>query len=471
MRITDLYKTNITYTNVEDLKLVEYTILMDGVEHSIIGVQDSDLTVTVSLSDFNGEPVRGKSATITCVDGYFYTSRDGYVCNGETKKYTGTTNENGKFTIFYSNEKFTVDILTCNEANARIDMTDTGWVMANNLVYDENNGKGFSNWESNPLKYRRRRDVVEVTGGLKVSKTHESNMSHIMYYLPHTCVPSEKTSMIQQASNAYKYHNCFYPSGSVTLERYNDGTSISVDVPNNAWLISNHIFTTGGGIPRTNRLLRHKLDDSIIPKAFEGFMNAPHSFSYGSISSPVKSTYFELSYDNNTGNNLRYYMLFPFKVEGDFEINVVFSTIGFDNDDFGIRFCDKRLADTGTFNSMGMWVLTGQHKLAFGYGTGTGVSGLEARSNLYFGQIERNPELSNDKLYHATIRVRDSMVYFNIYDDPLVDGGYDYDNFIRTRSDDFSFSGDYYLYIGGGKFSDGADNKKVRIYYLEVRQI
>lgn len=79
MIITDLYQTKIEASNYNP-------------------TPTQSVTVTVSLKDFNGEPVTGKQVTLTCSMGYFTMNGSVSISGTSTKNITNTTDNNGQIT-------------------------------------------------------------------------------------------------------------------------------------------------------------------------------------------------------------------------------------------------------------------------------------------------------------------------------------------------------------------------------------
>lgn len=88
MQITKLYQTKI------------------GCSSYNVAVDSTDTNVTVSLIDFNGNPVVNTEVTINVDNGYFtkYTRNSTNVTIGgtTTKSYNGTTGSDGSFTLTYT---------------------------------------------------------------------------------------------------------------------------------------------------------------------------------------------------------------------------------------------------------------------------------------------------------------------------------------------------------------------------------
>ena len=132
---------------------------------------------------------------------------------------------------------------------------------------------------------------------------------------------------------------------------------------------------------------------------------------------------------SNTGHG--YYLTIPFSApSNNFGISVDFYTTGMGNDDFGIRVCDKKALDNGEgFKSYGSWIITGQSRLAYGYG------GFAGNSTLYG---DRLGTIGNNAQYRYTFRLTNSQAYYclkNLNNDTIVSEK------TYTRTDSYSFSG------------------------------
>lgn len=161
---------------------------------------------------------------------------------------------------------------------------------------------------------------------------------------------------------------------------------------------------------------------------------------------------------SNTGHG--YYLTIPFSApSNNFGISVDFYTTGMGNDDFGIRVCDKKALDNGEgFKSYGSWIITGQSRLAYGYG------GFAGNSTLYG---DRLGTIGNNAQYRYTFRLTDSQAYYclkNLNNDTIVSEK------TYTRTDSYSFSGSYYFYIGTGKFSYGSADKSIYFKNLTIQE-
>lgn len=165
--------------------------------------------------------------------------------------------------------------------------------------------------------------------------------------------------------------------------------------------------------------------------------------------------------EGNTSNTSHgYYLTIPFSApSNNFSISVDFYTTGMGNDDFGVRICDKKVLDNGGgFNSYGSWIITGQGRLAYGYG------GFETSSVKYgdhLGNVENNVQ------YRYTFRLTDTQAYYcltNLSTNAIVSEK------TYNRTDSYSFSGSYYFYMGSGKFSSGSADKSVYFKNLTIQE-
>ena len=165
--------------------------------------------------------------------------------------------------------------------------------------------------------------------------------------------------------------------------------------------------------------------------------------------------------EGNTSNTAHgYYLTIPFGApSNNFSISVDFYTTGMSNDDFGIRVCDKTVLDSGGgFNSYGSWIITGQGRLAYGYG------GFETSNVKYGDQLGR---VENNIQYRYTFRLTDTQAYYcltNLSTNAVVSEK------TYNRTDSYSFSGSYYFYIGTAKFSNGSADKSVYFKNLTIQE-
>lgn len=68
------------------------------------------ITVTVKLTDFNGNPVTNKTAKVRCSDGVYFT------------RETGVTNDNGEATFTLHTVDWGMQNISCNDANVMINV-------------------------------------------------------------------------------------------------------------------------------------------------------------------------------------------------------------------------------------------------------------------------------------------------------------------------------------------------------------
>ena len=161
---------------------------------------------------------------------------------------------------------------------------------------------------------------------------------------------------------------------------------------------------------------------------------------------------------SNTGHG--YYLTIPFSApSNNFSISVDFYTTGMGNDDFGVRVCDKTVLDNGGgFNSYGAWIITGQGRLAYGYG---GFETSNVKYGDYLGSVENNVQ------YRYTFCLTDAQAYYclrNLSTNAIVSEK------TYNRTDSYSFSGSYYFYMGSGKFSSGFADKSVYFKNLTIQE-
>lgn len=216
--------------------------------------------------------------------------------------------------------------------------------------------------------------------------------------------------------------------------------------------VSSMIFQSN--ISNVSDLRSYYLDDMINPFLH----NCPHSITYDNN---TEYTRIRINEGNTYNTGSRYYMSIPFIVlSNNVEVSVDFYTSGMGNDDFGIRICDKEILDnTGAYNSYGAWIITGQGRLAYGYG---GMETASVKYGDYLGSI------GNNILYNYTMKINDTTAYYCL---KRLDNNGIISEKTYTRTDNYNFSGKYYLYIGGGKFSSGSADKSVYIKNLTVKEL
>lgn len=186
--------------------------------------------------------------------------------------------------------------------------------------------------------------------------------------------------------------------------------------------------------------------------------NCPHSITHNDVTG---YTQIRINEGNSNNTSSKYYMAIPFVVpSNNIELSVDFYTTGMGNDDFGIRICDKEILDNGNgYHSYGAWIITGQGRLAYGYG------GIESNSTKYGDYLGT---VSNNVVYNFTMKLTSSTAYYCLkrLDNNTVISCKTY-----NRTDSYNFNGDYYLYIGGGKFSSGSSDKSVYLKNLAIKEL
>lgn len=116
MIISDLYQTKIEIVQ-GDTTTPYYNVNIDS----------TDVTVIVSLIDFNGENVKRKNVTLTVDKGTISSVKTGYtgtIASGG-KSVTGTTGDDGKFKVTYTASEWGLCTFTANNSN--IQLRVTGW--------------------------------------------------------------------------------------------------------------------------------------------------------------------------------------------------------------------------------------------------------------------------------------------------------------------------------------------------------
>ena len=183
--------------------------------------------------------------------------------------------------------------------------------------------------------------------------------------------------------------------------------------------------------------------------------DCPHTVTYNSSSG---FTQIRINEGNTTNTGSRYYMSIPFSAQpNNVTVSVDFYTTGMGNDDFGVRICDKKTMDSsGAYDSYGAWIITGQGRLAYGYG---GRETANVKYGDYLGSVGNNIQ------YNYTMKISKNTAYYCL---KRLDTGAIISEKTYTRTDTYQFSGQYYLYIGGGKFSTGSADKSVYIKNLII---
>ena len=107
MIISDLYQTKIEATGYN------------------VDIDSTNTVITVSLIDFNGAPVTGKSVTLSCDRGYFNKNGSTTINGTSTKSITATTDNNGKITATWTASDWGLATFTSNNSNIQINVG--GW--------------------------------------------------------------------------------------------------------------------------------------------------------------------------------------------------------------------------------------------------------------------------------------------------------------------------------------------------------
>lgn len=90
-----------------------------------VNIDSNNTVITVSLIDFNGAPVTGKSVTLTVDRGYFNKNGSTAISGTTTKSITATTNSNGKITATYTASEWGLATFSANNANIQVKVK--GW--------------------------------------------------------------------------------------------------------------------------------------------------------------------------------------------------------------------------------------------------------------------------------------------------------------------------------------------------------
>ena len=109
--INDLYKTKITCLKDSD-----------DSDYYNVALNASNVRVVVSLVDFNGNAVSGKSVTLTVDNGTFSSVKTGHTGTIATgsKSVTGTTNSSGQFAVLYTGSVKGLITFSCNQAATQL---------------------------------------------------------------------------------------------------------------------------------------------------------------------------------------------------------------------------------------------------------------------------------------------------------------------------------------------------------------
>ena len=246
-----------------------------------------------------------------------------------------------------------------------------------------------------------------------------------------------------------------------TQDNFDDFIDDEINLTNGVFIVnddytiptsSSDLIAYYNGINSVSDLTGLYLSDNDMPTSIP--QTCPHTISYDNDETRIR-----INEGNSNNTSTKYYLTIPFAISNDTDlyISVDFRTTDMGNDDFGIRICDKDALDSNnTFNSYGAWIITGQGRLAYGYG------GLESHSTMY-GDYLGN--VSNNINYNYTFTLKENTVYYYITN---LDSNTIVSQQRYARTDSYNFSGNYYLYIGGGKFSVGMPDKSVYIKNLTI---
>lgn len=114
MIINDLYQTRIDITKGTS-----------GSSYYNVGLDATDVTVTVLLVDFNNNPVGGKNVTLSVTKGYFTKNGDKTLGGTSYKSISATTDSLGKITATYTASER--GLITFSANNTTISIEVTGW--------------------------------------------------------------------------------------------------------------------------------------------------------------------------------------------------------------------------------------------------------------------------------------------------------------------------------------------------------
>lgn len=107
MQITDLYQTKITCSTYN------------------ANIDSTDTVITVSLIDFNGNAVTGKSVTLTCDKGYFNKKGSTAISGTTTKSITLNTDSNGQITGTWTASEWGLCTFSTNNISNQVNVK--GW--------------------------------------------------------------------------------------------------------------------------------------------------------------------------------------------------------------------------------------------------------------------------------------------------------------------------------------------------------
>lgn len=114
MIISDFYQTRIEASNYN------------------VNIDSTDTVITVTLIDFNGTAVTGKSVTLTCDRGYFNKNGSTAISGTTTKSITATTDSNGKITATWTASEWGLATFSTSNSQqpAQTQIRVTGWKQA-----------------------------------------------------------------------------------------------------------------------------------------------------------------------------------------------------------------------------------------------------------------------------------------------------------------------------------------------------
>ena len=120
MIISDFYQTRIEASNYN------------------VNIDSTDIVITVTLIDFNGAAVTGKSVTLTCDRGYFNKNGSTAISGTTTKSITATTDSNGKITATWTASEWGLATFSTSNPHqsSHIQINVKGWrIHTNNSDY------------------------------------------------------------------------------------------------------------------------------------------------------------------------------------------------------------------------------------------------------------------------------------------------------------------------------------------------
>ncbi|MBQ6220000.1 MAG: hypothetical protein IJH63_00485 [Methanobrevibacter sp.] len=115
------------------MRIELYKTKIECSSHNIL-VNSTDTLITVSLVDFNGNPVTDTEATVSVDTGYFtkYTrnNTDVMISGSSTQSYTGKTGSDGTFTLKYTATNIGLATFTTDNYQTQVNITkadDNTW--------------------------------------------------------------------------------------------------------------------------------------------------------------------------------------------------------------------------------------------------------------------------------------------------------------------------------------------------------